>query len=177
MVSPVSHYGLDQVPAVPGRANAGHRLHQHAFSKVSLGRAGRGLLGPWVRGTLCPALSSSRRLLSSPASPPHYRELSRAGVDKGVRRREDCGHLKPALIRDHFRLRASVSSSLSQRLDQFLPAALSVPRTETGHLPAGAGGLQRRNQSSCSGRAERVGKPEEMDRSWRRGLDYVLMLS
>lgn len=74
-----------------------------------------------------------------------------------------CGHLKPALIRGHFRLRASVSSSLSQGLDKFLPAALSVPRAETGRLPAGAGGLQRRNQNSCSGRAVGVRKPEDRD--------------
>lgn len=38
----VHRHGLDQVPAVPGRAHARHRLHQHALGKVSLGPAGRG---------------------------------------------------------------------------------------------------------------------------------------
>lgn len=78
-----------------------------------LGRAGRGPLGPRVRGTLHPALSPSRRRLLPCTFP---RELSRAGVDDGVERLGGCGHLKPALIRGHFR-----PSSLSQRVGSLPP--------------------------------------------------------
>uniref|UniRef100_A0A5F5Q331 Solute carrier family 35 member F6 n=1 Tax=Equus caballus TaxID=9796 RepID=A0A5F5Q331_HORSE len=49
----VHRHGLDQVPAVPGRAHARHRLHQHALGKV-----GRQLRGPGLwreQGTQLPA--------------------------------------------------------------------------------------------------------------------------
>lgn len=119
MVTRVHHYGLDQVPVVPGRAHAGHRLHQHAFRKVSLGQAGRDLLGRWVRTP--GALSPARPLLSNPSSSPHYRELSHAGVDEGGERPEENGHLNATLIRGHFYLLASVSSSLNRRVRSISP--------------------------------------------------------
>ncbi|KAK2092195.1 hypothetical protein P7K49_028723 [Saguinus oedipus] len=41
----VRRHGLDQVPAVPGRAHARYRLHQHTIGKVSLGPTRPA--GPW----------------------------------------------------------------------------------------------------------------------------------
>ena len=56
-------HGLDQVPAVPGRAHARHRLHQHALSKVSSCPAGR---GGGEEGAL-PGLPQPKRALATPA--------------------------------------------------------------------------------------------------------------
>lgn len=61
------------------------------FQQSESGSGRVGPAGPVGADTLRPVLSSAGPLLSSPTSPPHYRELRCAGVDEGVRGREKAG--------------------------------------------------------------------------------------